>query len=114
MRSTYAAVRRKKQAASGPCIDCGVKTVGLREGCLCVSCWHKRRYRAQREKILATHRKWREANPDYWRRPEIVERNKQWQRDHPERVREINNAARRRRRARLAGAAVSEVDETEA
>ena len=56
---------------------------------------------------------WREANPDYWRKPEIVERNKQWQRDHPERMREISNAARRRRRARLAGADVSELEATE-
>jgi 5-methylcytosine-specific restriction endonuclease McrA len=59
------------------------------------------------------NRAWREANPGYWRRPDIVERNRQWQQDHPERMREINNAARRRRRARLAGAAVSEMGATE-
>jgi hypothetical protein len=109
----WKALRLTTVPASGACEDCGVPTVGLREGRLCDSCWHKRRYRAQRERILTTNRAWREANPDYWRKPEIVARNKQWQREHPERTKEINNAARRRRRARLAGAAVTEVAATE-
>jgi len=109
----WRALRKTTTRASGKCEDCGVATVGLREGKLCDSCWHKRRYRSQRERILELNRKWRDANPDYWRKPEIVARNKQWQRDHPERIREINKAARRRRRAKLAGAEVGDVAATE-
>jgi len=109
----YLSLRKDSVPKSGPCIECGVRTVGLRDGALCDSCWHKRLYRSQRDRILARNRRWREANPDYWRKPEIVERNRQWQRDHAARMREINNASRRRRRARLAGGAVSEVDATE-
>jgi 5-methylcytosine-specific restriction endonuclease McrA len=56
----------------------------------------------------AAHRAWREANPDYWRQPHIVERVRRWQADHPDRVREITRAALRRRRARLSGAPVGD------
>lgn len=111
--SRWRVLRSTRAPASGPCAGCGTMTVGLLDGALCRRCWAKRRYEAQREHILATNRAWREANPEYWRQPELIERTKRWQREHRERTREINNAARRRRRARLAGALVEDVAATE-
>lgn len=107
-RATYA----PKPRASGPCAVCKRPVHQLIDG-MCKSCWDRRRYRQQRTRLLELNRQWREANPDYWRQPHIYERVRQWQRDHPERTREILRAALRRRRARLHGAALGDAESTD-
>jgi 5-methylcytosine-specific restriction endonuclease McrA len=96
-----------RDRASGHCEACG-DDGPFHGDRLCRRCWDKRRYRQQRERILALNRAWREANRDYWRQPHIVERVRRWQADHPDRVREITRAALRRRRARLQGAPIGD------
>ena len=81
---------------------------------MCKSCWDRRRYRQQRTRLLALNRRWREANPDYWKQPHIYARVRQWHRDHPERTAEILQAALRRRRARMSGADLGDPKLTEA
>ena len=99
--------------ASGSCSGCGIDGP-FHSDQLCRRCWDKRRYRQQRERILELNRAWREAHPDYWRQPHIVERVRRWQADHPERVRETTRAALRRRRARLSGAPIGDPAVTDA
>jgi hypothetical protein len=93
--------------------DCGEFVIGLISG-TCKRCWDKRRYRSQRKRILELNRAWREANPDYWRKPEFHERTRRWLREHPEAAKSHVRAAKRRRRARAAGRTVEEVQDTEA
>jgi hypothetical protein len=109
----YLWLRKDTVRKSGPCEDCGESVMGLIQG-TCKSCWDKRRYVKQRERQLALHKKWREANPDYWRQPHLHERSRQWQRDHPEAAKKHVLAAKRRRRARAAGRTVEQVRDTEA
>jgi 5-methylcytosine-specific restriction endonuclease McrA len=105
--------QRPPNRASGACAGC--QTYGPFHGDgLCRRCWDKRRYREQRERILALNRAWREANRDYWRQPHIVDRVRRWHARHPDRVREITRAALRRRRARLNGAPVGDPALTDA
>lgn len=104
---------RSDGPAKGRCEDCGEFVIGLIVRC-CKPCWGKRRYVAQRERLLEQHRQWRAANPDYWRQPHIRERNRQWLRDHPEAAKKHLRATIRRRRARAAGRSVEQVRDTEA
>ena len=104
---------RSDGLAKGNCQDCGTFVVGLIARC-CKSCRGKRRYNAQRERLLALNRAWREANPEYWQQPHIRERNRRWLRDHPETARRHLRATIRRRRARAAGRTVEQVRDTEA
>lgn len=99
--------------ASGPCASCERSVAQLIDG-MCKSCWDRRRYRQQRTRLLALNRRWREANPDYWKQPHIYARVRQWHRDHPERTAEILQAALRRRRARMSGADLGDPKLTDA
>jgi 5-methylcytosine-specific restriction endonuclease McrA len=98
---------QRPPAAVRQCEECSKSTKTIIDG-LCKSCWSKRRYRRQRARLLTLNRRWREANPDYFRQPHIVERNRRWQDANRDRVREINRAAKRRRRARIHAAPVGD------
>ena len=111
--SRYLALRKDTGRKSGPCDDCSEMVVGLIQGA-CKACWAKRRYAAQRDRLLALNKKWREANPDYWKQPHLRERNRQWLRDHPEAAKKHLRATIRRRRAREAGWTVEQIQDTEA
>jgi 5-methylcytosine-specific restriction endonuclease McrA len=109
----YLSLRKDTGLKSGPCEDCGEVVVGLILGA-CKPCWDKRRYKAQRDRLLALDKRWREANPDYWKQPHIRVRNRQWLRDHPDAAKKHARAAKRRRRALSAGRSVEQMRDTEA
>jgi 5-methylcytosine-specific restriction endonuclease McrA len=106
-------VHQPRPRATGLCEQCGTSVRQLLDG-LCKPCWDRRRYRAQRERLLELNRRWREANPDYWKQPHIYARVRRWHREHPERSREILRAALRRRRARMNGAHLGDAATTDA
>lgn len=111
--SRWRSEHEPSRRASGACRSCELAVRQLLDG-LCKSCWDRRRYREQRERLLELNRKWREAHPDYWRQPHIRARVRRWHREHPERTRETVRAALRRRRARLNGAALGDPAATDA
>jgi 5-methylcytosine-specific restriction endonuclease McrA len=58
------------EAVPGSCANCGDVAPQLLRG-RCRPCYHKQRYIDKRDSEKATRRRWREANPDYWKQPRI-------------------------------------------
>lgn len=63
-----------RPVAAGTCADCGNDAARLRRG-RCQRCYDQDRYRTKREQILETNRRWREANPDYFKQERLRQEN---------------------------------------
>jgi 5-methylcytosine-specific restriction endonuclease McrA len=104
----WRAKHQPRPVATGPCATCGVLTVGLQKG-RCGSChasWKWRNDPRFRRRKSATIKKWRQANPNYWKQLRIKEIARRRIREWEKRNRIVSNERKRhlkhRRRAALA------------